>query len=259
VKTRNGSSPLRTRSVSDSADIRAFFDACAEQYAETHGDPANLLRYRLALICERAHFQPSDVVLEIGCGNGLHLLALADSFDRGIGIDLSPAMLQVARRQVARSPWRQKLQFTVDLAEQLGSVADASIDVAFSVGALEHMLDKGRVVGNVFRVLRPGGRFICLTPNGHYLWYRWLAPLCGLETRHLSTDGYLSRRQLTHLFYTAGFRDPAISYWTFIPRGDMHPLHAALLDVLDRCGRIAAPDLLRGGLVVCAQRYNICG
>jgi SAM-dependent methyltransferase len=146
-------------------------------YAETHGDPSSLLRYRLSLIHERAHFQPTDVVLEIGCGNGLHLLALADSFGRGIGIDLSPAMLRVARRHVTRSPWQGKLQFTVDLAEQLSSVADASIDVIFSVGALEHMLDKRRVIANAFRVLKPGGRFICLTPNGHYLWYRWLASL----------------------------------------------------------------------------------
>jgi ubiquinone/menaquinone biosynthesis C-methylase UbiE len=168
-------------------------------------------------------------------------------------------MLRVAQRHMARSPWRQKFRFTVDLAEQLSSVADASIDVAFSVGTLEYILDKGRMVVNAFRALRPGGRFVCLTPNGHYLWYRWLAPLSGLESRHLSTDWYLSRRQLAHLLYTAGFRDHAFSYWTFIPRGDMHPLHAALLDVLDRCGRIAAPDLLRSGLVVCAQRYDICG
>jgi len=259
LKTRNGSSPLRTTNVCDHADIRAFFDACAEQYAETHGDPASLLRYRLALIRDRAHFQPSDVVLEIGCGNGLHLLALVSSFNRGIGIDLSPRMLRVARRHMARSPWSQKLQFTVDLAEQLSSVADASIDVAFSVGTLEHIRDKERVVANAFRVLKAGGRFICSTPNSHYPWYRWLAPLCGLATRHLSTDWYVSRRQLAHLLYTAGFRDPAFTYWTFSPRGDMHPLHAALLDVLDRCGRLPAPDLLRGGLVVCAQRYDICG
>ena len=65
--------------------------------------------------------------------------------------------------------------------EQLSSVADASIDVAFSVGTLEHILDKGRMVANAFRALRPGGRFVCFTPNGHYLWYRWLAPLSGLE------------------------------------------------------------------------------
>jgi 2-polyprenyl-6-hydroxyphenyl methylase/3-demethylubiquinone-9 3-methyltransferase len=259
LKTNNGCRPLRTTSVRDHANIRAFFDACAEHYAEAHGDAASLLRYRLGLIRGRAHVQPSDVLLEIGYGNGRHLLGLADSFARGIGIDLSPVMLRVARRQMARSPWGQKLQITVDLAEQLGSVANASIDVAFSVGALEHMLDKGRVVASVFRVLRPGGRFICLTPNGYYLWYRWLAPLCSLETRHQSTDWYLSRRQLAHLLNTAGFRDLAFSYWTFIPRGDMHPVYAALLDVLDRCGRIAAPELLRSGLIVCAQREDKCG
>ena len=98
LETFNGCRPLRTTIVRAHEDIRAFFDAQAEQYAETHGDPSSLLRYRLSLIHERAHFQPTDVVLEIGCGHGLHLLALADSFGRGIGIDLSPAMLRVARR-----------------------------------------------------------------------------------------------------------------------------------------------------------------
>jgi ubiquinone/menaquinone biosynthesis C-methylase UbiE len=258
LETLNGCRPLRTTIVRDHEDIRAFFDAQAEQYAEAHGDPSSLLRYRLSLIHERAHFQPTDVVLEIGCGNGLHLLALADSFGRGIGIDLSPAMLRVARRHVARNPWQGKLQFTVDLAEQLSSVADASIDVIFSVGALEHTLDKRRVIATAFRVLKPGGRFICLTPNGHHLWYRWLASLFGLETRRLSTDCYLSRRQLDHLLRAAGFRDLEFGYWTFIPQGDMQPMHAALLDVLDRCGRIAAPDSLRGGLVICAQRHGTC-
>jgi len=258
LRTRNGTSALRTTSICDHADIRVFFGACAEQYAETHGNPAGLLRYRLALLRDRAHFQPSDVVLEIGCGNGLHLLSLANSFGQGIGIDLSPAMLRVARRHGARSPWHEKLQFSVDLAEQLGSVADASIDVIFSVGALEYMLDKGRVIANTFRVLKPGGRFICLTPNGHFLWYRWLAALFGLETRRLSTDCYLSRRQLDHLLRASGFRDLAFGYWTFIPQGDMQPMQAALLAILDRYGRIAAPDCLRGGVVVCAQRHGTC-
>jgi predicted TPR repeat methyltransferase len=87
--------------VRNHADIRAFFDVCAERYAEIHGDPASLPYYRLALIRDCAHFQPLDVVLEISCGNGLHLLALANAFDRGIGIDLSPEMLRVARRYVA--------------------------------------------------------------------------------------------------------------------------------------------------------------
>jgi hypothetical protein len=106
----------------------------------------------------------------------------------------------------------------------------------------------------VFKVLKPGRRFICLTPNGRRLWYRWLASACGMETRHLSTDWYLSRHQFNHLLRAAGFQHLAFGYWTFIPRGDMPPMVAAWLGVLDRCGRIAAPDRPRGGLVVWAQR-----
>jgi ubiquinone/menaquinone biosynthesis C-methylase UbiE len=255
--TRYGSR-LRTTMVRDHHDIRAFFDACAQSYAEAHGDPTDLLRDRLSLIRQHAGFQPTDVVLELGCGTGLHLQALVHDVRRGLGIDLSPAMVQVARQRAASSPWREKLQFTVDTAEQLCSVADASVDVVFSVGALEHMPDQARVLANVFRVLKPGGRFVGLTPNGHYLWYRWLASLFGLETRHLSTDCYLSRPQLDHFLRAAGFRDLAFGYWTFIPQGDMQPMHAALLHVLDRCGRIAAPDSLRGGLVIWAQRHGTC-
>jgi 2-polyprenyl-6-hydroxyphenyl methylase/3-demethylubiquinone-9 3-methyltransferase len=79
-------------------------------------------------------------------------------------------MRQVARRHVALNPGYQKLWFVIDLAERLDSLADASIDVTFSVGVLEHVLDKPRTLATVFRVLKPGGRFICLTPNGRCLW-----------------------------------------------------------------------------------------
>jgi 2-polyprenyl-6-hydroxyphenyl methylase/3-demethylubiquinone-9 3-methyltransferase len=247
-------SRLRTTIVRDHADIRGFFDACAQSYAETHGNPTHLLQYRLSLIRKHACFQPTDVVLELGCGTGQHLQALIPYVRRGLGIDLSPAMVQVARQRMASSPWQEKLRFTVDKAEQLRSVPDTSVDVVFSVGALEHMLDKASVLTNVLRVLKPGGRFVCLTPNGHHPWYRWLAPLCGLETCHLSTDQFLSRSHLDRLLYKLGFDPPEFSYWTFIPRGDLPPCYAMLLAGLDRLGRWVAADTLRGGLLVCARK-----
>jgi ubiquinone/menaquinone biosynthesis C-methylase UbiE len=244
---------LRTTVVRDHEDVRRFFDACAPCYAETHGDPDGLLRHRLALIRRRARLRPTDSVLEIGCGHGTHLLGLADAFGYGLGTDLSPAMVEVARQRSAASPWRAKLRFAVDRGEHLHSVADASMDVVFCVGAFEHMLDKTRMLAMVCRVLKPGGRFVCLTPNGHYLWYRWLAPWFGLETRHLSTDHFLSRHELERLLSEASLRILSLGYWTFIPRGDMPAPYGALLYGLDRLGALAASDTLRGGLVVCAE------
>jgi 2-polyprenyl-6-hydroxyphenyl methylase/3-demethylubiquinone-9 3-methyltransferase len=75
-----------------------------------------------------------------------------------------------------------------------------------------------------------------------------------LETRHLSTDRFLSRQQLGRLLSIAGLHVRHLDHWTFIPRGDMPPLCGMLLGILDWFCRSVAPDALRGGLVVSAEK-----
>lgn len=50
------------------------------------------------------------------------------------------------------------------------------------------------------------GVFLYLTPNGGYCWYRHLAPSLGVETRHLSTDRFLTAREVETLIAGAGCR-----------------------------------------------------
>ena len=62
----------------NTTDIRSFFYQCASTGSpEQHGHPQRLLEYRLALVRNLARPRPADVVLDLGCGNGHHLLALA--------------------------------------------------------------------------------------------------------------------------------------------------------------------------------------
>lgn len=242
------STRLHTRPASTHAHVAAFFDSCAQSYDEQHGPREDLLRYRLRLIDERARLSARDTVLEIGCGNGMHLIALADRFSLGLGTDLSPGMTDAARQAGARSPWAGKLSFSVAASERLESVLTESVDVVLCVGSLEHVLDQGAALRAVFRVLKPGGRLVCLTLNGGSLWYRRLAPWLGIETRQLSTDHYVSREELRGMARTAGFRSVQIDNWTFTQRGDLPRPIAQVLEVLDRLGRLIKLDCLRGGL-----------
>lgn len=249
MKNRLSATPIHNH-----IDVQRFFDACAPNYAEQHGSPERLLEYRLSIIRRYSELRQQDVTLEIGCGDGRHLIAMAEEFARGIGIDLSPAMIERARRRLRGSPAGDRLAFKVDLAECMSSIADASIDVAFCVGALEHMIDHASVLHSAFRVLRPGGRLVCLTPNGDFIWYNRLAPALGIETRRLSTDRYPSRQELGDLLNDAGFEDLCFGHWTFVPRGDLNLPTAAILQLVDWIGRFARIGRLRGGLVVRAER-----
>jgi 2-polyprenyl-6-hydroxyphenyl methylase/3-demethylubiquinone-9 3-methyltransferase len=247
-------SRLTSLPVVHASDIENFFDRAAADYSEQHGPGEKLLAHRLALIRSLAQFRATDRVLEIGCGPGNHLLPLAGLFAGALGTDLSRRMIEIALQRCHEQGLGGKVWFQPDNAETLAGVPDRSFDVAFCVGAFEHMVDKGAVLRNVARVLEPGGRFVCLTPNGDWLWYRRLAPWLRLSTTRLSTDRFVGETELRALLAESGFESPGIGYWTFVPRGDMPRPCAAALDLLDLAGRRVAPRSLRGGLMFRAIR-----
>jgi ubiquinone/menaquinone biosynthesis C-methylase UbiE len=239
----------------NTADIRSFFDrSAATGSPEQHGHAQRLLEYRLALVRSLARPSPTEVVLDLGCGNGHHLLALGPEVARGIGVDVSPSMIELARAGLRGPPGRANLTFEVDDAEELKGIADESIDLAICIGALEHMLDKRAVLASIYRALKFGGRFFCLTLHADYVWYRTIAPLLGFSTKHLSSDRMLTHDEFVVLLDQAGFRGIRFAPWTFIPKGDMPAVIALLLTVLDAIGRVARLDSLRGGLSLCAWK-----
>jgi 2-polyprenyl-6-hydroxyphenyl methylase/3-demethylubiquinone-9 3-methyltransferase len=245
---------LQPQFVRNAGDIRAHFDALAGTYAEAHGRAGRLLAYRLSLI--RRLLEPSfrGVLLEIGCGPGVHLFPLAGAYRRVIGTDLSPRMIAAAETIRGKHPCAAHVELYAEPAERLASVSDESADGVLCVGALEHMPDKPAVLAEAYRVLKPGGRFVCLTPNGDCLWYRRIAPWLGVEVRHLSSDRFVNNAEMRRLLESAGLRVGESGYWRFIARGDMPSWAAQAMSALDRVGVLLRPALLRGGLYVCALR-----
>jgi len=93
-------------------------------------------------------------VLEVGIGTGLNL----GSYPEGVsltGVDLSPGMLDHARRRAAASG--RDVTLRVGDAHRL-EFADASFDTVVCTFALGAIPDERRAVAEMWRVLRPGGQ-----------------------------------------------------------------------------------------------------
>ncbi|HYE36905.1 class I SAM-dependent methyltransferase [Methylocaldum sp.] len=239
---------LRTTPVNGLDDIRAFFDRLAPAYRDCHGKADKLLRYRLGIIDRLLDGANRSVLVEIGCGTGMHLFPLAARFERVHGTDLSSGMIEQAELLRLRHPYAERIGLSVDPAEALISVGDAEADAVLCVGALEHMLDQRQALREAGRILKLGGVFVCLTPNADYVWYARFAPWLKLSTKHLSTDRFLGKEELANLLESAGFKVDSIGPWTFIPRGDMPRSLAGILVLLDGVGRLLRIPSFRGGL-----------
>ncbi len=245
---------LTTREVSSQNEIQQFFEESAQDYREQHGHSHKLLNYRLTQVLNAVQIRQDDTILDIGCGTGHHLFALANKLGMGIGIDFSEKMIQNAQDKLAQTELKNKLHFQVDDGQKLSTIKDNSIDVVMCIGSFEHMLDKKQVAQQIFRVLKENGRTIILTPNGDYFWYKKLAPTLGLHTKHLSSDTFMGRNELKKLFQSANFNLVKISYWTFIPRGDMNRTLANFLQLLDIVGKFLKIPVFRGGIIVSGMK-----
>jgi ubiquinone/menaquinone biosynthesis C-methylase UbiE len=139
--------------------------------------------------------RPYPTSLELGCGTGFFTLnlKLAGILDRAEVTDLSPGMVEVARRNATSLGF--EISGRVADAEQL-PYDDETFDLVIGHAVLHHIPDVERSLREVLRVLKPGGRFV----------------FAGEPTRH---GDYIARRlsRFTWWATTNVTRLPRLSQW----------------------------------------------
>lgn len=211
--------------------VRELFDDIAEEY-----DSMNRLvsagmwgRWQRKFAASTG-FRPGDRILDVACGTGdLTLLAASQVAPDGevIGVDISRGMLDVASRRVANSPYRDIIRLQVGNALAL-PFPEGSFDGVTMGWAMRNVSSIPRTLAEIYRVLKPGGRFLLLEAAqpkswlaraGFFLYWRTILPaldwvVARAGRREIlkpytylshSLDGYPSPDGLKALFEEAGF------------------------------------------------------
>jgi len=145
---------------SDHAGVRAVAEAFGYSPEELASIPAEA---NMGLSCGNptafAHLRLGETVVDLGCGGGLDVLLAARKVGptgKAIGIDMTPEMIERARRNAA-AQGLANVAFHLATIDQL-PLSAGSVDCVISNCVINLAPDKRAVFREVFRILKPGGR-----------------------------------------------------------------------------------------------------
>jgi len=182
------------------ARMRASFDEAA---ADEENFPASIdpRIYHVKLLREHLGDLAGKRVLDVGCGKGRFARVLGEQEPRAgfWGLDVSTKMLRrVPATMHTCAGFMTEMPF-----------ADGCFDAAYAVESLEHAVEIALAVGEICRVVKPGGRIAIIDKNAEHWgrlktpdWERWFAP------RELENLLRRDCRQVSSRY---------ISYWEDVP------------------------------------------
>ena len=145
-----------TNRVSALRRVRGFYDRSARTYDQWLG-----LYERVMGTAERRRqllSRARGLTLEVGVGTGRNIAHYSADTDL-FGVDISPAMLQIARKRATRLG--RAIELRIGDAQNL-DFPDGSFDTVAAILFLSAVPDQHRAISEIRRVLRPGGRLLVL-------------------------------------------------------------------------------------------------
>jgi 2-polyprenyl-3-methyl-5-hydroxy-6-metoxy-1,4-benzoquinol methylase len=213
-------------------------DRAAVAYAQ--GEDPSYVRTapeRIANAHHLLHLVPSGGrLLDVGCACGFLLVAARERGFDVRGVEPSAWATAYARREFGLDVWHGSLEEA--------PLEPASFDVVVLADAIEHLSDPRAALKKLYRLLKPGGRLLLLTPDAGSL----MARLAGVHWWGLLDDHYhyFDRRTLRRLLEDEGFtvervtalgREFPLQHWVYKLSQYSPRLHRAV-EVLLRATRL---------------------
>ncbi len=159
-----GMSPPDTHNA-DPAELEKF-NRLAARWWDPEGESRplhDLNPARFSYICTRAHCQPGQHILDVGCGGGILSEALARTGANVTGIDLAEKPLQVARLHALEQGL--DIDYRLQSAQALADEMPEHFHTVTCMEMLEHVPEPQSIIEACARALRPGGWLFLSTLN----------------------------------------------------------------------------------------------
>jgi arsenite methyltransferase len=203
--------------VAESGERAAFeVDMVCGNYSEAERGELPQLAAEASLGCGNpvalATLVPGEVVLDLGSGGGIDVLLSARRVSPGgkaYGLDMTDEMLELARRNQAEAGV-ENVEFLKGEIEAV-PLPDDHVDVVISNCVINLSTEKPRVIGEAFRVLKPGGRFA--VSDVVFLGEKNKLPpgvVRSVELWSGCISGALEKREYEELLSEAGFEEVAV-------------------------------------------------
>jgi SAM-dependent methyltransferase len=156
---------------------------------------AELIDAQLALL--QPFLSPNSTYVEIGCGDALLTKAVATHVEAAFGVDVTERLVETDRPN--------SFQFALSDGINI-PLSDNTADLVYSNQLMEHLHpeDAAAQLMEIFRILKPGGRYICVTPN-RLTGPHDISVYFGYEPKGFHLREY-DHRSLARLFRQAGFK-----------------------------------------------------
>lgn len=167
-------------------------------------------------ILDLANIAEGDVVLDVGCGDGLlgfGALRHVGATSTVIFSDISPTLLDRCRAQAKEIGVVSRCCFVQAPADHLAAIPDASVDVVTARSVLIYVAGKQRAFRAFWRVLKEGGRLALAEPVASFFGFPPPAHLFGWQTLYDVSPVQNLAARVQNVF--TGVRSPASSMMDF--------------------------------------------